>query len=194
MKLSMPLMYAGNPREAADQVAALEKAGLDTVWVAEVYGFDSPTLMGYLAAKTETLEIGSAILNIYSRTPGTLASTAAGLAAAPLAAPAIAQSMPDIKWRLPSGFPKSLDTIYGASELFARLVSEGTDGKFQIQPFAAGEIVGALQTAGHAEQLGLRGVLHRGRPAQQLVGRHGPPPECDGSPTLPDAPERGERG
>jgi F420-dependent oxidoreductase-like protein len=79
MKLSMPLMYAGNPREAADQVAALEKAGLDTVWVAEVYGFDSPTLMGYLAAKTETLEIGSAILNIYSRTPGTLASTAAGL-------------------------------------------------------------------------------------------------------------------
>ncbi|HLN78889.1 MAG TPA: LLM class F420-dependent oxidoreductase [Nocardioidaceae bacterium] len=79
MKLSMPLMYAGNPREAADQVVALEKAGLDTVWVAEVYGFDSPTLMGYLAAKTETLEIGSAILNIYSRTPGTLASTAAGL-------------------------------------------------------------------------------------------------------------------
>ncbi len=75
----MPLMYAGNPREAADQVVALEKAGLDTVWVAEAYGFDSPTLMGYLAAKTETLEIGSAILNIYSRTPGALAQTAAGL-------------------------------------------------------------------------------------------------------------------
>ena len=79
MKLSMPLTYAGNPREAADQVAALERAGLDTVWVAEAYGFDSPTLMGYLAAKTETLEIGAAILNIYSRTPGTLAQTAAGL-------------------------------------------------------------------------------------------------------------------
>jgi F420-dependent oxidoreductase-like protein len=79
MKLSMPLMYAGNPREAADQVAALEQAGLDTVWVAEAYGFDSPTLMGYLAAKTQTLEIGAGILNIYSRTPGTLAQTAAGL-------------------------------------------------------------------------------------------------------------------
>ena len=62
MKLSLPLMYAGNPREAADQVAALEKAGLDTVWIAEAYGFDSPTLMGYLAAKTETIEIGAAIL------------------------------------------------------------------------------------------------------------------------------------
>lgn len=75
----MPLMYAGNPREAADQVGELEKAGLDTVWVAEAYGFDSPTLMGYLAAKTETIEIGSAILNIYSRTPGALLQTAAGL-------------------------------------------------------------------------------------------------------------------
>ena len=79
MKLSTPLMYSGNPREAADQVAELERAGLDTVWVAEAYGFDSPTLMGYLAAKTETVEIGSAILNIYSRTPGALLQTAAGL-------------------------------------------------------------------------------------------------------------------
>ena len=79
MKLSSMLMYAGNPRDAADQVSSLEKAGLDTIWVAEAYGFDSPTLMGYLAAKTETIEIGSAILNIYSRTPGALLQTAAGL-------------------------------------------------------------------------------------------------------------------
>src|SRR5919205_4199529 len=79
MKLSMPLVYAGNPRETADQVAGLEKAGLDGIWVAEPYGFDAPTLMGYLAAKTETVEIGSAILNIYSRTPGALLQTAAGL-------------------------------------------------------------------------------------------------------------------
>ena len=79
MKLSTQLMYSGNPRAAADQVATLEKAGLDTVWVAEAYGFDSPTLMGYLAAKTETVEIGAAILNVYSRTPGALAQTAAGL-------------------------------------------------------------------------------------------------------------------
>src|SRR6201991_469036 len=75
----MPLVYAGNPRETADQLAALEKAGLDTIWVAEPYGFDSPTLMGYLAAKTETVEIGAGILNIYSRTPGALLQTAAGL-------------------------------------------------------------------------------------------------------------------
>ncbi len=75
----MPLMYAGNPREAADQVATLERAGLDTVWVAEAYGFDSPTLMGYLAARTETIEIASAILNVFSRTPGAILQTVAGL-------------------------------------------------------------------------------------------------------------------
>jgi F420-dependent oxidoreductase-like protein len=79
MKLSMPLIYAGNPRETADQVAGLEKAGLDTIWVAEPYGFDAPTLMGYLAAKTETVEIGAGILNVFSRTPGALLQTAAGL-------------------------------------------------------------------------------------------------------------------
>ena len=79
MKLSTPLLYSGNPREAADQVAGLEKAGLDTVWVAEAYGFDSPTLMGYLAAKTETIEIAAGILNVFSRTPSALLQTAAGL-------------------------------------------------------------------------------------------------------------------
>jgi len=79
MKLSMPLVYAGNPRESADQVVGLEKAGLDTIWVAEPYGFDAPTLMGYLAARTETVEIGAGILNVYSRTPGALLQTAAGL-------------------------------------------------------------------------------------------------------------------
>ncbi len=75
----MPLIYAGNPRESADQVVALEKAGLDMIWVAEPYGFDAPTLLGYLAAKTETVEIAAGILNVYSRTPGALLQTAAGL-------------------------------------------------------------------------------------------------------------------
>ena len=69
----------------------------------------------------------------------------AGLAATAVAAPAIAQSQPEIRWRLTSSFPKSLDTIYGGAETFAKYVSEATDGKFQIQVFAAGEIVPALQ-------------------------------------------------
>jgi TRAP-type mannitol/chloroaromatic compound transport system, periplasmic component len=76
-----------------------------------------------------------------------LQAAALGAASTAVAAPAIAQSMPEIKWRLQSGFPKSLDTIYGAAEVISKFVSEATDGKFQIQPFAAGEIVGTPQVA-----------------------------------------------
>lgn len=79
MKVSMPLSYAGGFKESAQQAVALEKAGLDTVWVAEAYGFDGVSLMGYLAAVTETVEIGAAILPIYTRTPTLLAMTAAGV-------------------------------------------------------------------------------------------------------------------
>jgi F420-dependent oxidoreductase-like protein len=79
MKLSMPLSYAGGFKESAQQAVALENAGLDTVWVAEAYGFDAVSLMGYLAAITETVEIGAAILPIYTRTPTLLGMTAAGV-------------------------------------------------------------------------------------------------------------------
>ena len=69
----------------------------------------------------------------------------AGMAGSAVAAPAIAQSMPEIRWRLTASWPKSLDTLFGACETFAKYVSEATDNKFQIQIFAAGEIVPALQ-------------------------------------------------
>src|ERR1700729_3545967 len=75
----MPLSYAGGFAESARQTAELEKVGLDTVWVAEAYGYDAPSLMGYLAAKTERVEIGAAILPIYTRTPTLIAMTAAGI-------------------------------------------------------------------------------------------------------------------
>ncbi|KAB2853738.1 MAG: twin-arginine translocation signal domain-containing protein, partial [Bauldia sp.] len=71
----------------------------------------------------------------------------AGLAATAVAAPAIAQSSPEIKWRLTSSFPKSLDTLYGGAETIAKAVAEATDNRFQIQVFAAGEIVPGLQAA-----------------------------------------------
>src|SRR5258708_34227117 len=70
---------------------------------------------------------------------------AAVAAAGTLAAPAIAQSTPELKWRLASSFPKSLDTIFGAGEDFAKRVAALTDNKFQIRVFAAGEIVPGLQ-------------------------------------------------
>ena len=69
----------------------------------------------------------------------------AGTAAAAVAAPAIAQASPEITWRMTASWPKSLDTLYGGAENFAKYVAEATDNKFRIQCFAAGEIVPGLQ-------------------------------------------------
>ena len=74
-----------------------------------------------------------------------LKNAGAGLAAGTLAAPAIAQSLPAVKWRCTSSFPKSLDTIHGGADVMANRVKALTDGKFQIQVFAPGEIAPALQ-------------------------------------------------
>ena len=79
MKLSMSLNYTGDPRQAADDAHDLEQAGVDVGWVAELYSFDAVSILGYLAAKTDTMELGSSILPIYSRTPTLTAMTAAGL-------------------------------------------------------------------------------------------------------------------
>jgi len=74
-----------------------------------------------------------------------LRASGIGFTASAVAAPAIAQSMPELKWRLTASWPKSLDTLYGGCEYFARRVAEMTDNRFQIQVFAAGEIVPGLQ-------------------------------------------------
>jgi TRAP-type mannitol/chloroaromatic compound transport system substrate-binding protein len=73
-----------------------------------------------------------------------LTAIGAGAGAISIAMPAIAQSMPQIKWRLTASWPRSLDTLYGACEVFARRVGEITDNRFQIQVFAANEIVPPL--------------------------------------------------
>jgi TRAP-type mannitol/chloroaromatic compound transport system substrate-binding protein len=73
-----------------------------------------------------------------------LSAAGGALAAAAIAKPAVAQSNPAIKWRLTSSFPRSLDTVYGSSEVIASYVAEATDGKFEIQTFAGGEIVPGL--------------------------------------------------
>ena len=68
-----------------------------------------------------------------------------GLAGTAVAAPALAQAQPRIRWRMASSFPKSLDTLFGSAEQIASRVSKMTDGRFEIRVFAAGEIVPALQ-------------------------------------------------
>jgi TRAP-type mannitol/chloroaromatic compound transport system substrate-binding protein len=91
-----------------------------------------------------------------------------GVGAAALAAPAIAQTAPKVTWRLTSSFPKSLDTIYGGAEVLSRMVSEASEGNFQIQVFAAGELVPGLQaadevTAGNIEACHTVGYYYWGK-------------------------------
>ena len=78
MKLSMSVNYVGDFKATVDQIVELEKAGLDVVWVAEAYSFDAISQVGYIAAKTERIEIGTGIVNVYSRTASLMAMTAAG--------------------------------------------------------------------------------------------------------------------
>ena len=79
MKLSMQIGYSGGFAESVQRVKALESAGMDIVYVAEAYGYDAPTLMVYLAAETETIQIASGILPVFTRTPTLIAMTAAGV-------------------------------------------------------------------------------------------------------------------
>jgi F420-dependent oxidoreductase-like protein len=79
MRIGFQVQYAGDPVATTGHVQRMEAAGLDIVWVAEAYGFDAPSILGYLAAKTDNLALGSAILNVYSRTPALIAQVAAGL-------------------------------------------------------------------------------------------------------------------
>ena len=79
MRTGIFLSYAGGFKEAADQVVELEKVGVDIALVAEAYSFDAISQLGYLAAKTSTIELGTGVVPIYTRTPSLLAMTAAGV-------------------------------------------------------------------------------------------------------------------
>ena len=79
MRIGMPLNYGGGFKETVDELSTHEKAGLDIVYVPEAYSFDAVSQLGFIAARTERLEIASGILQLYTRTPTTTAMTAAGL-------------------------------------------------------------------------------------------------------------------
>ena len=91
-----------------------------------------------------------------------LGTGAAAIAATTIAKPAIAQSMPELKWRMTASWPKSLDTLFGTCEAISKYVSEATDNKFQIQTFAAGEIVPGLQVLDAVQN----GTVEMGHSAQ----------------------------
>ncbi len=78
MKLSMTINYISDFQTSAKRVVELEKVGLDMVWVAEAYSYDAISQIGYLAAVTERVQIGTGIINVFSRTAALTAMTAAG--------------------------------------------------------------------------------------------------------------------
>jgi F420-dependent oxidoreductase-like protein len=79
MRTGIFLSYAGGFREAVEDVVELEKVGVGIALVAEAYSYDAVSQLGYLAAKTSTIELGSGVVPIYTRTPALMAMTAAGL-------------------------------------------------------------------------------------------------------------------
>ncbi len=78
MRLAFTLDHMADPRDAIALAERLERAGCDEVWVPETWGFDAPSLMGAIAARTERIGIG-AVLPVYTRTPALIAQTAAGV-------------------------------------------------------------------------------------------------------------------
>jgi F420-dependent oxidoreductase-like protein len=159
MKISTFLSYAGGFRKAATEVADFEKAGLDLVWVAEAYGLDGPSLMGYIAALTESVEIGSAILPIYTRTPTLIAMTAAGVDTLSdgrfhlglgSSGPQVIEGWHGVPFTAPVG--RTREIIDVCRKVWAREGPLVHEGKYYSMPLPAGEGTGlgkALKIIAH---------------------------------------------
>lgn len=149
MKIATPLAYAGGFKESARQVAELEKAGLDLVWVAEAYGFDGPSLMGYLAALTEKVHIGSGIMPIYTRTPTLIAMTAAGVDALSdgrfhlglgASGPQVIEGWHGVPYQAPLGRTREIVEI--CRQVWAREAPLVHDGRYYRLPLPEGQGTG----------------------------------------------------
>src|SRR5438552_7773049 len=82
MQLGLSLGYAppgANPADLFPLVQEAERLGFDSVWVAEAWGTDAVSVLGWLAAQTERIKLGSAIMQIPGRSPANTAMTAATL-------------------------------------------------------------------------------------------------------------------
>jgi F420-dependent oxidoreductase-like protein len=149
LKIATTIGYAGGFKESARQVSELEKAGLDLVWVPEAYGFDAPSYMGYLAALTERVEIGSGILPIYTRTPTLLAMTAAGIDALSdgrchlglgASGPQVVEGWHGVPYDSPIG--RTREIIQICRQVWARRAPLEHAGRYYQLPLAEGEGTG----------------------------------------------------
>ena len=149
MKIATMLSYAGGFEESARQVTEMEKAGLDLVWVAEAYGYDAPSLMGYLAALTKDVQIGSGILPIFSRTPTLLAMTAAGVDALSggrcvlglgASGPQVIEGWHGVPYEAP--LARTREIVEVCRKVWAREAPLEHDGRYYHMPLPAGQGTG----------------------------------------------------
>jgi F420-dependent oxidoreductase-like protein len=159
MQIATSLNYSGGFQESARQVSEMEKAGLDLVWVPEAYGFDGPSLMGYLAALTETVQIGSGILPIYTRTPTLIAMTAAGVDALSggrfqlglgASGPQVIEGWHGVPYDGP--IARTREIIDVCRQVWARQAPVEHDGRYYHLPLPAGQGTGlgkALKIIAH---------------------------------------------
>lgn len=159
MRIATMLSYAGGFKESARRVREMEDAGLDMVWVAEAYGFDAPSLMGYLAALTERVEIASGILPIYTRTPTLLAMTAAGVDALSdgrchlglgASGPQVIEGWHGLTYDAPIGRTREIISI--CRQVWARQAPLQHDGRYYHMPLPEGQGTGlgkALKIIAH---------------------------------------------
>ncbi len=149
MQITMPLSYAGGFKAAAQQVAELENNGLDLVWVAEAYGFDAPSLMGFLAANTERVQIAAGILPIYTRTPTLIAMTAAGVDALSdgrcqlglgASGPQVIEGWHGVPYDAPLG--RTREIIEVCREVWARKSKLEHEGRYYTMPLPEGQGTG----------------------------------------------------
>jgi F420-dependent oxidoreductase-like protein len=160
VKLAMQLALGQGFAKAARLAADLEKVGLDVVWVPEAYGLDAPSFMGYLAARTEKVEIGAGIVNVYSRTPTLLAMTAAGIDALSdgrcilglgASGPAVIEGFHGVRYDKP--VTRTRETIEICRSVWARAGSplhHGADHLTSIPDTGGGTgLGGPLEVTGH---------------------------------------------
>jgi F420-dependent oxidoreductase-like protein len=79
MRVAINMPRHSQARETAQWAREMEAASVDVIWVGEAYSFDAVSMLGYLAGQTSKIELGSSILQTYSRSPAMLGMTAAGL-------------------------------------------------------------------------------------------------------------------
>lgn len=141
MKISMQMPYSGGFEQSVEATVALEKAGLDIVYVAEAYSFDAVSAMGYLAARTSTVQVAAGILPIYTRTPTLMAMTAAGvdyvsngrcILGLGASGPQVIEGFHGVKYDAPLGRTREIIEI--CRKVWAREEKLTYDGKYYTLP------------------------------------------------------------